>query len=386
MRSEWRKVRLGDITKWSSGGTPSKSNPSFWNGSIPWLSAKNMPDGWVEDADIKITKQGLDAGSNLAPVNSVLMLVRGSGLFNRRYISIVKKPVAFNQDVKCIEAGKQILPVFLYYLLRGYDAQLVGMLETTGIGAGKFDTKRLQEMPVCIPPLSEQRAIAAVLSALDDKIELNNRINQKLEEMAQAIFKSWFVEFEPFQDGELVESELGLIPKGWRTGTLGELVTVKYGKDHKKLSDGLIPTFGSGGIMRYVEKPLYSGESVLIPRKGTLNNVIYINEPFWTVDTMFYTEMRVKNIAKFIYFFVSSNDLAAMNSGSAVPSMTVDILNNLKVVIPHQSNFDEFESAVSSLFLQQQCLAKENQQLASLRDTLLPKLMSGELRVSCDTE
>ena len=361
MRSEWRKVRLGDITKWSSGGTPSKSNPSFWNGSIPWLSAKNMPDGWVEDADIKITKQGLDAGSNLAPVNSVLMLVRGSGLFNRRYISIVKKPVAFNQDVKCIEAGKQILPVFLYYLLRGYDAQLVGMLETTGIGAGKFDTKRLQEMPVCIPPLSEQRAIAAVLSALDDKIELNNRINQKLEEMAQAIFKSWFVEFEPFQDGELVESELGLIPKGCRTGTLGELVTVKYGKDHKKLSDGLIPTFGSGGIMRYVEKPLYSGESVLIPRKGTLNNVIYINEPFWTVDTMFYTEMRVKNIAKFIYFFVSSNDLAAMNSGSAVPSMTVDILNNLKVVIPHQSNFDEFESAVSSLFLQQQCLAKENQ-------------------------
>jgi len=154
----------------------------------------------------------------------------------------------------------------------------------------------IKNFKFCMPGKEEQKAIASTLSCLDDKIELNNRINKKLEEMAQAIFKSWFVDFEPFQDGEL-----GRIPKGWRVGKLSDLVTVKYGKDHKKLSDGIIPVYGSGGIMRYVDTCLYSKETVLIPRKGTLNNVFYVNEPFWSVDTIFYTEMKTSNLAKYVF-------------------------------------------------------------------------------------
>ncbi len=125
------------------------------------------------------------------------------------------------------------------------------------------------------PTIEGQRAIAAILSALDGKIALNTQINQRLEQMAQAIFKSWFVDFEPWD---------GVMPDDWRQGTLNELITVKYGKDHKKLADGTIPVFGSGGIMRHVDIALYCGESVLIPRKGTLSNVIYVNQPFWSVD------------------------------------------------------------------------------------------------------
>ena len=127
-------------------------------------------------------------------------------------------------------------------------------------------------LSIKLPPLPTQQKIAAILSSLDDKIELNNKINTNLEQQAQALFKSWFVDFEPFG---------GKMPDGWKVGRLSELISVKYGKDHKKLNDGNYPVYGSGGIMRYVEKFLYDKESVLIPRKGTLNNVFYINEPFW---------------------------------------------------------------------------------------------------------
>jgi len=194
MRCEWKEVCLGDLTKWSSGGTPSKNNPLYWNGTIPWISAKNMPDGWVDDAEPKITELGLNNGSRLAPPKSILILVRGSGLYNRRYICITRKAVAFNQDAKCIEPNDEVLPEFLYYWLRGNDKSLVSLLETTGIGAGKFDTKRLQQLRVVLPSLQEQKKIISLLCPLDDKIELNNKINENLEQQAQTLFKKWFIE------------------------------------------------------------------------------------------------------------------------------------------------------------------------------------------------
>ena len=200
--------------------------------------------------------------------------------------------------------------------------------------------------------------------------------------MAQAIFKSWFVDFEPFADGGFIKSELGEIPVGWRIGLLSELITIKYGKDHKKLTSGTIPVFGSGGVMRFVDTALYDRESVLIPRKGTLNNVIYVNQPFWSVDTMFYTEMNRPNLAKFVYFFVRSNNLASMNAGSAVPSMTTEILNNLPIVIPPDSELARYEEVVSSQFEQMQANLAESDNLAAIRDALLPRLISGELFVS----
>ena len=233
-----------------------------------------------------------------------------------------------------------------------------------------------------LPSLNVQHQIASILKSLDDKIEVNRRINDYLEQQAQALFKSWFVDFEPFKDGEFVESELGMIPKGWRVGTLSELLDIKYGKDHKKLKDGNVPVYGSGGIMRKVEKPLYSGESVLIPRKGTLNNVIYVNEDFWTVDTMFYSIPKVNNVALFTYLFLLGKDLASMNAGSAVPSMTTEILNNMLIVIPGFDALESFNSICSSIFRIIKHNEQESSRLSSLRDTLLPRLMSGELKIN----
>ena len=202
---------------------------------------------------------------------------------------------------------------------------------------------------------------------IDDKIDSNIQINKNLEQQAQAIYHQMFIENRN---------------SNWKEGNLSDLVSIKYGKDHKKLKDGCYPVYGSGGIMRYVEKPLYTGESVLIPRKGTLNNVMYVNGAFWSVDTMFYTEMLRPNIAKFVYHFVKGKDLASLNAGSAVPSMTTNILNAMQIYIPDDITLCIFEETVAPMYSQMQENEKQSVNLAKLRDTLLPRLMSGELDVS----
>lgn len=252
---------------------------------------------------------------------------------------------------------------YLSYLLSTMNlGRLSGQSAQPGLSV-----KTLAKQEVKMPSLEIQNRVALVLALLDEKIELNNTINENLQQQAQAIYASMFIDnADP----------------AWVQGHLSDLITVKYGKDHKKLADGSYPVYGSGGIMRYVERPLYDKESVLIPRKGTLNNVMYVNQPFWSVDTMFYTEMRLPNVAKFVYHFVKAKDLASMNAGSAVPSMTTDILNAMEVAIPSASALEEFEALVSPIYKAMQENDNQSKTLAKLRDALLPKLMSGEIDVS----
>lgn len=133
--------------------------------------------------------------------------------------------------------------------------------------------------------------------------------------------------------------------------------------------------------MRFVEKPLYSKESILIPRKGTLSNLFYLAEPFWSVDTMFYTEIHNPIFGKYLFLTIQNLNLASMNVGSAVPSMTTKVLNDIKILKPVDSTMAEFDEFASGLFDSLNHNIKENQELKNLRDTLLPKLISGEINV-----
>lgn len=256
--------------------------------------------------------------------------------------------------------------VFYFHTFEGQN-KILSFANQTGVPALSQPLKNFKKIRLCLPSLQEQRRIASIVETINDKIENNIKINDNLELQAQAIYSYMFIEnADP----------------AWVQGHLSDLITVKYGKDHKKLADGSYPVYGSGGIMRYVERPLYDKESVLIPRKGTLNNVMYVNQPFWSVDTMFYTEMRLPNVAKFIYHFVKAKNLASMNAGSAVPSMTTDILNAMEVVIPSTSALAEFESLVDPMYRAMQENNIQSSKLSELRDALLPRLMSGEIDVS----
>ncbi|MDO4571533.1 MAG: restriction endonuclease subunit S [Planctomycetia bacterium] len=252
---------------------------------------------------------------------------------------------------------------FIYYLATSPFFRKIAIQSMVGSsGRQRVQQDVLDTTELFVPPLSVQIKIGRNLRALDDKIASNSKINHHLEQMAQAIF-----------------TELCSVGK---PAILSDILDVCYGKDHKRLEDGQIPCYGSGGIMRYVDKAIYTGESVLIPRKGSLNNVMYTNEAFWTVDTMFYTHMKHPNVAKLAYFTVRSLDLAGMNVGSAVPSMTTSVLNSLEIILPNDETLAKFEKIVDPMFLQIRANELESAKLANLRDTLLPRLMSGELSVS----
>jgi type I restriction enzyme S subunit len=268
-----------------------------------------------------------------------------------------------------VRCNDKVLPEYLVYYFHTPIGQhkLLSNASQVGVPALARPSSTFQQIEVVLPELSIQKCVVEIISTIQKKIANNQELNDNLELQAQAIYSYMFIEnADP----------------AWVQGHLSDLITVKYGKDHKKLADGSYPVYGSGGIMRYVERPLYDKESVLIPRKGTLNNVMYVNQPFWSVDTMFYTEMRLPNVAKFVYHFVKAKDLASMNAGSAVPSMTTDILNAMEVVIPSTSALAEFESLVDPMYRAMQENNIQSSKLSELRDALLPKLMSGEIDVS----
>ena len=370
MKEDWKECKLGDcVSILGDGlhGTPKYTH----NGEYAFINGNNLVNGKiiikpetkrVNNEEYLKYKKNLNDRTIFVSINGTIGNV---GTYNGEKIILGKSACYFN-------VLDNIDKTFIKYIVSSPLFKIYLETNATGTTIKNVSLAQMRNYSFYLPPLATQQKIATILSSLDDKIELNNKINDNLEQQAQAIFKSWFVDFEPFG---------GKMPEGWKVGKLSDLITVKYGKDHKKLNDGNYPVYGSGGTMRYVEKFLYDKESVLIPRKGTLNNVFYINEPFWSVDTMFYTEMKKENITKYVYFFVKGKDLNSMNAGSAVPSMTTEILNAIEVVIPSDEYLEKFENIVSPMFKQiKQCII-ENENLASVRDTLLPKLMNGEIEV-----
>lgn len=268
-------------------------------------------------------------------------------------------------------------PRFVFYKLKVLDFANMDV----GSAIPSLTTNLLNNLEIYLPPLPEQQAIASILSTIDEQIENNLAMNKTLEEIAMALYKHWFVDFGPFQEGNFVESELGEIPEGWEVSDLENHLEIKYGKDHKKLEEGNIPVYGTGGIMRYVNKSLYEKDSILIPRKGSLGNVYYISEPFWTVDTLFYSIIKNSVYSKFLYYKVKNMDLASMDVGSAIPSLTTALLKKLRIIVPPKNEVVKFETQITEYFNIINHNLKENQTLIEQRDALLPKLVSGEVRV-----
>ena len=284
----------------------------------------------------------------------------------------------------------KVRKLFLYYSLIAPLNQKNIEKFKVGSSQPKLPIYNINQLLVPKWSVEVQDKIVSILSAIDSKIENNSRINQKLEAMAKTIYDYWFLQFEfPNEDGKPYKSSGGKmvwneelkreIPEGWRNGSLSELLEIGNGKDHKGLKDGNIPVYGSGGVMRTVDTPIYNGESVLIPRKGTLNNIIYVNGVFWTVDTMFYTKMKKAHSAVFAYYSAKLYDFEKLNTGTGVPSMTSSIIYNLKVVIPPEKILKSFDNYVQAFYKQMNEKERENRELVSLRDFLLPLLMNGQV-------
>ncbi len=286
---------------------------------------------------------------------------------------------------------------YCYYLLISdrITNYLCGQNTNTSGSHKRIDPNNFLDIEITLPKMSIQKQIGKTLSALDRKIELNKWINDNLEAMAKQLYDYWFVQFDfPNEEGKPYKSSGGAmvwneklkreIPQGWDFCFLEHLLTIRNGRDHKHLADGIYPVYGSGGEMRKVSEYLYDGESVLMPRKGSLNNIMYVNEAFWTVDTMFYSEMKLSNCAKYIYYTIKDIDFTRWNSGTGVPSMTSSTLYSIKLVKPQSEILKKFDKMISPLFEHMKQISVQNAELIKQRDELLPLLMNGQASVNSD--
>ena len=352
---KWEIAKLGKIAIIRTGKLD--SNAAVIGGRYPFFTCDPNTlsiDVWAYD-----TEAVLLAGNN------------ASGNYTAKYYK--GKFNAYQRTYIIESANEEELNIrYLCYALN----QQLRLLKMMSSGSTtKFLTVRmLDNLDIPLFGINIQTQIVNILSAYDDLIENNQKQIKLLEEAAQRLYKEWFVDlrFPGHENTKIVDG----VPEGWSRGLLKELISVNYGKDHKKApDDGNIPVYGSGGLMRKCNKSLFSGEAVLIPRKGSLNNIMYVDETFWTVDTMFYATMKQPHTAVFVYFFVKAFDMYSMNIGAAVPSMTTKILDAMDVVIPDKETLEKFDKLTKTYFNKIKTLQGQNERLKTARDLLLPKLM-----------
>ena len=300
---------------------------------------------------------------------------------------------------------------YIYYLSISPKFRDIAIKSMVGSsGRQRVQQDMLENTEVLLPSLAVQEAIADTLSCLDNKIELNNRINKTLEEMAQAIFKSWFVDFEPFQDGEFEDSELGMIPKGWRVGTIGDYVNVKSGFAFKSAwwKDSGIPvikiknignntidfndcSFVENDKVDYAKDFKVSGGDLLIAMTGaTIGKFAIVPQLYTTmlvnqrVGKFFLGDNPILKIP-FIYGVLNleyvQEAIITRGTGSAQPNISPTALETIKLILPTEEIIEQFNSLECNLFSEIIRNQEENQMLTEMRDSLLPKLMSGEIRV-----
>ena len=285
---------------------------------------------------------------------------------------------------KIVEDKNVVDRRFYYYYLKYATGGFLGALN--GSVMVHITKASMEKMNIKIPKnLADQRRIASILSSLDRKIELNNKINADLEEMAQAIFKNWFVDFEPFKDGKFVDSELGMIPEGWKVGLLGELCNFKRGKNllTKNAIDEGVPVV-AGGLEPSCYHNVANTGAPVITVSGSGANAGFMrmyHVPVWASDCSF-IDISCENFY-FVYCFLKVNSklLKHAQTGAVQPHVKPSDIHDFELVLPDKKSIYDFQDKVKPFFDKIASIQKENSHLSLLRDTLLPRLMSGEIEV-----
>ena len=375
--SEWQEVRWGDLATLEYGralrGYDTARGPVRVFGT-------NGPIGWNDEA--------------LFSHPSVIVGRKGA----YRGINYSSNPFFAIDTAFYLKPKREMDVRWAYYQLLTQDIN--GMDSGSAIPSTSRD--EFYSLPLLLPPLSEQRAIAHILGTLDDKIELNRRMNETLEAMARALFKSWFVDFEPvrakmagrdtglpshladlFPD-RLVDSELGKIPEGWEVKALGDVLELTYGKALKADSrrGGSVPVYGSNGRVGWHDEKLAEGPGIVVGRKGNPGVVNWISTDFFAIDTTFIVLPKGgTQVLPFLFFALKQQDLLSIAADSAVPGLNRHLAYMNRQLIPDAAVVERFDKQGGIFFTRRSQLEGESHVLATVRDTLLPKLVSGEIRL-----
>lgn len=412
----WISTTIDEISlKVFSGGTPSTKNPAFWNGSLPWLSSGETRNNFITETEKTITQEGVEGSSTrLAHYGDIVIASAGQG-FTRGQTSICKIDTYINQSIVAVRCNPKIAhDMFVYYNINNRYNELRAISDGHSI-RGSLTTKLIKGLDISLPSLQEQKAIANILSSLDDKIELNNKINKNLEEMAQTLYKQWFIDFEfPNEDGEsykssggeMIESELGLIPKGWEVVRLGDILSLNKRGLAPKYTDDLsigIPVINQRCIRNHTiieEAVQYHDNTRKLAKEfqyhkewdvlvnsmgvGTLGRVsvssMSDNRLVHSCVTILRSNEKVKKEVFAQIMLSLEPTFTAMGEGSTgQTSIKNKLIDEIKIILPSRSIqkviaeiFNDIQSKIDVNY-------NESMKLAKTRDILLPKLMSGEI-------
>lgn len=376
---EWREYKLGDVLTIKYGKDHKQiadgDIPIYGSGGIMRYGDRSLYDG----PSILIPRKG--------SLNNIMFANNPFWTVDTMFWTIINKDVAN--------------PLFVYYSICKKDFASLNV----GSAVPSLTVPVIEDIDILLPSKETQDRVVAILKSLDDKIEVNRRINENLEQQAQALFKSWFVDFEPFKNGEFVESELGMIPKGWRVGTLNEIALINPSRALRKgetaayLDMKNMPT--SGPFPLYCESKEYTGgmrfqnQDTLMARitpcleNGKVAYVNFLNDGEIAFGSTEYIVMTTKNgfMPELLYFLCRDESFKSyatknMNGSSGRQRVSGETIGDYKIAIPHKSLISPIAPYLKSVMDNIKNNGFESRRLAQLRDTLLPRLMSGELKVN----
>ena len=401
-------MKLSEIGQIVAGGTPKTKIEEYWNGDVPWITPKDLSSHagmYISRGERNISQVGLDN-------SSAKLLPKGTVLFTSRapigYVAIARNEVTTNQGFKSIIVDDENDNIFIYYLLKNN----IDIIENHANGSTfkEISGSVMKSLEFGIPSLREQKAIAHILSTLDDKIEVNNQINKTLENMAQAIFKQWFVDFEfpnengePYKSsgGEMIESELGMIPKGWEVVQFRDIFRFVKGKKPKTIAECefkdsekylTIDVLNRNSVLFCSKEKVIeaNSEDVLMVMDGASSGAVYFGQKGVVASTLAKLELISQKVSnQFLFYAIKyfENDIKTHTTGSAIPHTDKEYTYRLMIALPNdislQTKIDDLLCDISDTFIARE---QENAVLKATRDTLLPKLMSGEIRVPLDQD
>ena len=403
---EWKEVRLGDVCSELSDGLH-KAPKFIVNGEYIFVNAKNLYNGYILDNDPTKKTSHEEYLKYKKPLgkHSILYSIDGTigniAKYRGEKCVLGKGACYINCNPEIVESS------YLYYQLQSPHFKSYIHLMSTGSTIKHISLKTMRDYVFELPSLEDQRHIASILSSLDRKIELNNKINADLEEMAQAIFKNWFVDFEPFKDGKFVDSELGMIPEGWKVGKADDFYQINIGKtpprkEHKWFSTNpadkiwvSIANMGNSGIFisdssEYLTKEAVDRHNIImVPRntillsfKLTVGRVAIADKELTTNEAIARFILSDDKYMEYLYLYLKNFDYNSLGSTSSIATaVNSKTIKGMQMLQPSDKIIDAFHIQVNPIFEKIRSLTKENSRLSLLRDTLLPRLMSGELEV-----
>lgn len=403
---EWKEVRLGDVCEIYGrigfrGYTTNDLVDTPKEGAIS-LSPKNIINGELNLDQCTYIKwdKYYESPEIMINPNEIIITKTGSSVGRTTFVRRVDHPMTLNPQLVVLKNISENAEFLSYYIK---SALFQSVLKSIVVGSAipTLSQKNLANLKINVPKeVDDQRRIASILSSLDRKIELNNKINADLEEMAQAIFKNWFVDFEPFKDGKFLDSELGMIPEGWRVGTLGDITNNKSAKVKERNDVKVLSPVTTGELVlseEYFTKQVFSSSiaKYKIVNKGDFAyNPARVNigslgrnefdfdgcvSPVYVVFSVLDGYENYFDLFRKTDFFKDS--VASLAIGGVRQSLSYDDLSSIEVIIPSENAVEEFNNLYNQMKKTIKANKLENSRLSLLRDTLLPRLMSGELEV-----